>query len=565
MYFVVEFDRDIDLANTVVGNTNGERFEMADQNSGEELVLNLAFAKDGAHKLNFTVSTSFISFEQAEQNALSELKGKSIVQLKEQAEIAWEEKLSKIEIEALDADGMKTFYSCLYRMFLFPRVFYEFDANGNQIHYSPADGKVHDGPLYTDNGFFDTYMTVYPLFSLILAEEYAEMCQGFLNYYKESGWLPRWMSPAALDSMPGTFIDQVFADAVAKGIVTDKETVSLMLESILKHANVPGPAAQFGRDGIEDYLNLHYVSSDYRESANKTMNYSYGDFSIATIARYLGMMDVYHEYMKRSQYYRVLFDEQTKFIRAKDKEGNMRSDFSPFDWGWDYTEGSAWQNTFAVPHDIMGLADMMGGRQALIQKVDQVFDTPPYYRVHWYGTEIHEMTEMAAVNFGQCALSNQPSFNIPYLYSMMGCPDKTAFQVRRAVKELFHWQVGFPGDDDNGSMAGWYVFSTLGFYPVCPTVPQYVLGSPAVKRCVIHTHEGTDFEIVAQNNSEETVYWRDLVLNDQSYEKVYLQHEDIMKGGKLAFTMSSVPVEKEYDLDALPYAVSKDSAEDIFE
>jgi predicted alpha-1,2-mannosidase len=303
-----------------------------------------------------------------------------------------------------------------------------------------------------------------------------------------------------------------------------------------------------------------------KESVNETLDNAFGDFAIAMAAKKLGYNDIYERYVEYSKNYRNLFDETCGFMRGKDENGAFRNeDFDPYAWGRDYTEGSAWQNTFAVPHDIMGLADMMGGRQALIQKVDQVFDTPPYYRVHWYGTEIHEMTEMAAVDFGQCALSNQPSFNIPYLYSMMGCPDKTAFQVRRAVKELFHWQVGFPGDDDNGSMAGWYVFSTLGFYPVCPTVPQYVLGSPAVKRCVIHTHQGTDFEIVAQNNSEETVYWRDLVLNDQSYEKVYLQHEDIMKGGKLAFTMSSVPVEKEYDLDALPYAVSKDSAEDIFE
>jgi predicted alpha-1,2-mannosidase len=373
------------------------------------------------------------------------------------------------------------------------------------------------------------------------------------------------MSPAALDSMPGTFIDQVFADAVAKGIVTDKETISLMLEAIMKHANVKGPSVEVGRDGIEEYLSLHYVPTDYREGANKTMNYSYGDFSIATIARHLGMMDVYHEYMKRSQYYRVLFDKETNFIRAKDKQGNMRADFSPFDWGWDYTEGSAWQNTFAVPHDIMGLANLMGGPKALVEKVDQVFNTPPYYRVHWYGTEIHEMTEMAAVDFGQCALSNQPSFHIPYLYSMMGYPNKTAYQVRRAVKELFHWQVGFPGDDDNGSMAGWYVFSMMGFYPVCPTVPQYVLGSPGVKRCVIHTHKGTDFEICAKGNEQETVYWQDPLLNEIPYDKAFLNHEDIMKGGRFSLTMTSTPVEMDYDLGNLPYAVSKDSAEDIFE
>ncbi len=560
MFFVLECDRPFDLENTVAGNVNGDSFVKDTQYEGKNLVLNLAFQQDGSQQLHATISTSFISFQQAEVTAQRELVNRPVAQLQQLAAQAWEEKLARIEIDPVDMDQMKTFYSCLYRMFLFPRVFYEFDAQNQMVHYSPANGKVYPGPMYTDNGFFDTYMSVYPLFSLIMRDEYAEMCEGFLNYYRESGWLPRWMSPAALDSMPGTFIDQVFADAVAKGIVTDNKTIALMLEAMIKHANQPGTEAKFGRDGIRDYLEYHYVTDKYRESVNKTQNYAYGDFSIAVIARHLGMMDEYQKYMGRSQYYRNLFDYETTFMRAKDEQGKMREDWTQFDWGRDYTEGGPWQNSFTVPHDTLGLASLFGGRMGLVQKMDRLFNTPPYYNTFWYGTEIHEMTEMAAVDFGQCALSNQPSFHIPYLYSMMGFPNKTAYWVRKAQRELFHWRVGYPGDEDNGSTSGWYVFSTMGFYPSCPSVPEYVLGSPGVKQCVIHTHLGTDFVIEAKNNDHDKVYWRDPMLNGKPYDKVYLKHEDIMQGGRFTFNMSSYPAELVYDEAALPYSVSKPSA-----
>lgn len=557
MYFVATFDRAIDLSKTVVGFTNGEVLHSAEEYQGENLVVNLAFEKNGAYDLNYTIATSFIGFDQALVNETRELAGKSFEQLSLEAQNAWEEKLSKIEIEPIDMDQMRTFYSCLYRVFLFPRTFYEINENNEMVHYSPANGKVYSGPMYTDNGFFDTFMTVFPLFSLILAEDYARMCEGFLNYYKESGWLPRWMSPAAINSMPGTFIDQVFADAVAKGIVTDKDTIKTMLEALVKHGTVAGEKPQFGRDGIEEYLKYHYVPSNFLESVNKTENYAYGDFSIAQIAKHLGENEIYQQFMQRSGYYKSLFDSDTTFMKAKDVDGKTREDWTEFDWGWDYTEGGPWQNSFAVPHDVLGLANLMGGKQAMVKKLDRLFDTPPYYRIIWYSSEIHEMTEMAAVDFGQCALSNQPSFHIPYLYSALGRPDKAAYWTRKAVKELFHWNVGFPGDEDNGSMAGWYIFSAMGFYPLCPSVPEYVLSSPAVKRCVIHTHKGNDFEVVAQNNNHDTTYWRDVVFNGQAYTKVYLNHEDVIRGGRLEFTMSSKPSEGCFSDAELPYSVSK--------
>ena len=557
MYFVIQFDRDIDITKTVAGTADGKSLPHALDYREENLVLNVAFTNTGCSQLNYTIATSFIGFEQAEVTAKKELLGESLESLSQKAFLAWEEKLSKIEIEAVDTDQLRTFYSCLYRVFMFPRVFFEYDDSGNMIHYSPANGKVYSGPMYTDNGFFDTFMTVYPLFSLINADEYALMCEGFLNYYKEAGWLPRWMAPCAINSMPGTFIDQVFTDAVVKGIVTNPQTVVQMFDALQKHANIPGDAPQFGRDGIEEYLKFHYVPSNFRESVNKTQNYAYGDFSIAVMARLLGREDLYHSYRERSLYYQSLFDRKTTFMRAKDVDGKMREDWTEFDWGWDYTEGGPWQNSFAVPHDIQGLATLMGGRKAFVEKLDCLFSTPPHYRIVGYDSEIHEMTEMAAVDFGQCALSNQPSFHIPYLYSMLGYPDKTAYWVRKATKELFCWNVGFPGDEDNGSMAGWYIFSSMGLYPVCPGVPEYILGSPSVKRCVIHTHKGTDFIINAKGNDYDKIYWKDIKLNGKFYSKVFLTHSDVMNGGQVDFTMTSCPQSLEYSEENLPYSVSK--------
>ena len=469
----------------------------------------------------------------------------------------WEQILRKIEIEA-DEEVKKTFYSCLYRMFLFPRNMCEYDENGAQKHYSPADGKVYGGPLYSDNGFWDTYKTVYPLYSIIASDEYRDMCDGFLNFYKESGWLPRWMDPGAVDCMPGTSIDNLFADAVEKGGVTDKATIELMLESMLRHATTESPEPKYGREGIADYIKYHYVTRDHKESVNKTQDYAYGDFSIARIAEHLGKDELAEEFYERSLYYRNIFNTEKTFMLSKDKEGKERDDWTQFDWGGDYTEGGPWQNSFAVFHDFAGLADLMGGRDKMIEKMDKLFATPPLFNGCGYGGLIHEMSEMASVDFGQCALSNQPSFHIPYIYSYMGAPDKTAFWVRRACKELFNsGNKGYPGDEDNGSTSGWYVFSVLGFYPVCPSVAEYVVGSPTVSSAVIHTDSGKDFVIKAEQNSDENIYVGKMLLNGKELDKTFIDHFDIKAGGELVFKMQSAPANAEYTDDKLPYSLSK--------
>lgn len=274
--------------------------------------------------------------------------------------------------------------------------------------------------------------------------------------------------------MPSTLIDGVIAEACAHGI-GDRELHNVALLGMLHHANNESDDRRYGRNGVLAYKKYGYVPKDMqKESVNLTLDAAYGDWCIATVAKSLGYDKIYDEYIIRSKNYANIFDSVSGFMRGRGSDGTMSECFDPYIWGGDYTEGSAWQNSFFVPHDLDGLCALYGGRDALISKLDELFDAPPTYRVHGYGGEIHEMTEMAAVDFGQCAISNQPSFHIPYLYGALGCTDKCAVIVKKMCKELFSHKTGFPGDEDNGSMAAWYIFSCLGIYPLCPGSKEYV-------------------------------------------------------------------------------------------
>ncbi len=549
MFYVIRFDTDFDLAQSKI--TGGD-LTLAE---GKNLSLNLAFAGEG-RQVRARLATSFISPEQAERNLLTEVEGKTVQELRALAEKEWEARLALIEIEA-DEDVMKTFYTCLYRMMLYPRIFHEYDADGKPYHYSPEAGKAFEGVFYTDNGFWDTYKTVYPLYSLIMREDYVDMCRGFVNFYRESGWLPRWMSPGAVNCMPGTAIDAVFGDAAVKGVVTDRALLEQMLQSTMQHVKNPSADERFGRDGVEGFLRLGYVTSDHKESVNKTQDYAYGNFCVAQIAKALGEDKLAEDLIASSLNYRNLFDRETGFLRAKDANGNMRSDWNCFQWGGDYTEGSAWQNSLAMFHDFGGMARCIGGRDAMLAHLDRLFATKPDFDIYGYGFEIHEMLEMAAVDFGQCAISNQPSFHIPYLYSYLGRPEKTAYWVRKMMAELFNdGPCGYPGDEDNGSMGGWYVFSALGFYPVCPGTTEYVVGSPAVRRAVIHVGD-KPLVITANDQSKDSVYVSSVTVDGTPIHRTYLTQDELVKGGAIVFEMSAKAPNDRYSDDQLPYSVER--------
>ena len=432
------------------------------------------------------IGISYISEEMAVAALERECGEASFEELRARAEECWEEKLSRIEIAAVSETQMKTFYSCLYRTFLFPRKAYELDQNGDPIHYVPYDGSVKPGVCYTDNCFWDTYRTLYPLFTLIAREEFAEMLEGFVADYKDGGWLPRCSSMGAVDCMPSTLVDAVIAEAAANGIGS-KEVLETALEGMLYHATHTAEDPRYGRNGALSFLRYEYVPrTEHRESVNLTQDFAYGDWCIATVAEVLGRTDIAEEYQKHALYYKNLFDPSTGFMRGKDECGQMAPDFDPCVWGGDYTEGSAWQNSFAVPHDIDGLAELHGGKDQLVAKLDEFFATPPRYRVMGYGFEIHEMTEMALVDFGQMAISNQPSFHIPFIYAALGEVEKTEYWVKRLTEEAFFpTDDGYPGDEDTGTTSAWYILSVLGRYRLCPGKREWITFKPLVKNAKI--------------------------------------------------------------------------------
>jgi len=433
-------------------------------------------------RIEARIGISYISEEMALAAVIRECGDKSFDEIRGCAETAWEEKLGRVEIETDDSEQMKTFYSCLYRVFLFPRKAYELDDKGAPIHYSPSDAKIRAGVRYTDNGFWDTYRTVYPLFTLIARDEFAEMLDGFVNDYLESGWLPRWVSLGEVGCMPSTLIDAVIAEAAVNGIGR-RETLENALRGMINHANNEAPEDRYGRNGITSYLKYGYVPrEEHRESVNLTLDFAYGDWCISEVARTLGYDDVAKTYAKRGQNYKNIFDDESGFMRGRDKSGNRADFFDPCAWGGEYTEGSAWQSSFSVPHDINGLAELYGGKEKLIEKLDALFAEPPRYRVFGYGGEIHEMTEMALIDFGQMAISNQPSFHLPYIYAALGAQEKTDYWVERLVRETFSSDVdGYPGDEDNGTTSAWYVLATLGIYRLCPGKAEWVRSKRLVR------------------------------------------------------------------------------------
>ncbi|TDL56141.1 glycoside hydrolase family 92 protein [Paenibacillus dendritiformis] len=504
------------------------------------------------------VSTSFISKEQARINLEREIGGRSFDEVRSLATETWEKQLRVIEVESEDTERLDTFYTCLYRTSLYPHAIHEYDANGKQIHYSPYNGKIEEGPLFADIGFWDTYRTSFPLYNLLYPSFVNEMMQGWVNAYKEAGWMPKWASPGERSMMPGTLIDVSFADAVVKG--NTGFDVGTAFEGLLKHAMTVSSDNRYGRKGMGEYLKYNYMPADIHthESVCNTLDYVYGDFCIAQIAKHLGREEEYAQLMERAKNYAHLFDPSVGFMRGKLQDGSWLEPFDPTMWGGPYTEGGAYQSSWAVQHDLRGLADLMGGREACKRQLDALFAAKPEFKVGSYGFEIHEMSELAAIDFGQFAISNQPSFHFPYIYAALGYPSLTQHWVRKTMDELFSARPdGLPGDEDNGSLSGWYVFGAMGFYPLSPGVPEYVLGTPLFQRMTVHLEDGKKLVIEAGNNSAANKYVAGVQLNGDPVEKLYVTHDQMMAGGTLSFEMTDAPGADNYDEAALPYSMSK--------
>ena len=440
---------------------------------GENLAFGHLAAKAGTETAEFVLGISYISYDYARRHAMEGM-DKSFEELRAEVTAQWENHLGTVAIEA-EEEEMKTFYSCMYRTGLFPHAAFELDEQGEPVHYSPYLGTVEKGVRYIGHGFWDTYRTLLPMFSLTNKELYRDMVLSALGDYREGGWLPRWLAPGEVGCMPSTLIDSFLGQAATAGLV-EKEVLEQVLEAMLHHANVAAPEKRFGRTGIREFVEMGYVPCDkYHQSVNLTQDFAFGDYCIAKVAQVLGKNELAEEYMARSKYYAALLDPETCFMRPKTTEGKFKENFDPLAWDEDYTESSAWQATFAVPHDLKGLAQCMGGDDKMIAQLDALFAEKGMGKVGDRGLEIHEMTELNAEDFGQCAINNQPSFHIPYIYALFGQPEKTIYWVDRMCNEEFRATPdGFPGDEDNGAMASWYVLSRLGMYPMCPADNTWV-------------------------------------------------------------------------------------------
>jgi len=457
-------------------------------------------------------------------------------------------------------EQQRTFTSCLYRTQLFPRDFHETGADGELRHFSPYDGKVHSGPLVTDNGFWDTYRTVYPLFSLLSPDRLSTVLEGWLNVYRESGWFPTWASPGHRLCMVGTHADVVIADAVTKGI--GGFDVATAYEGIRKHAfEIVEEDTGFGRLGLGDYLALGYVADDrvHHASASRTLDYAYDDFCISQVAKALGQEEDHAQLTKQAGYWRNVFDPRVGMMRGRNADGSWRTPWDAMEWGGPFVEGGTWQHTWAVPHDPAGLIAAMGGPEAFTAKLEKMLTQEPRFRIGSYGTEIHEMTEMACAGFGQYAQSNQPVHHALYLFACAGRPDRNQYWVRRVLAELYS-PDRLPGDEDNGEMSAWYILSALGLYPLCPGHPSYVLGSPLFPAAHLALPGGKTLTVRATTEAgkplAECPYVHSVTWNGEPWTRLWISHGDLVAGGELHFHLSDTPdLSRTFSSEELPFSL----------
>lgn len=559
-YFVIEFDKPFSYVASVSDGNINESATSATCNHAGAIV---GFKTSRGEQINARVASSFISYDQANFN-LKELGNNNFEQIKDAGRKIWNETLSRIEIKDNDIDKLRTFYSCLYRSVLFPRSFYEFDQNGNPIHYSPYNGKVLPGYMFTDTGFWDTFRCLFPLLNLVYPSMNEKMQEGLANSYKESGFLPEWASPGHRGCMVGNNSASVVADAYLKGVTTkDLET---LWEAVVHGANSVHPhVPSTGRLGYQYYNELGYVPYDVNinENVARTLEYAYDDWCIYKFGQKLGKSEnELAPFAQRALNYRNVFDAEHNLMRGKNKDGKFQAPFNPFKWGDAFTEGNSWHYSWSVFHDPQGLINLMGGKETFNHMLDSVFIVPPVFDDSYYGSVIHEIREMQIMNMGNYAHGNQPIQHMIYLYDYAGEPWKAQYWVREVMDRMYNANPdGYCGDEDNGQTSAWYVFSALGFYPVCPGSNQYALGAPLFKYAKINLENGKSIEINAKNNGDGRPYINKMNVNGKNYDLNYLNHFDIIKGAKINCDMSAEPNKSRGVADAsAPYSFSNELA-----
>jgi predicted alpha-1,2-mannosidase len=555
-YFVIVFDRDFDFFSTCL---NGEADRGAVMKEGDHAGAVIGFRTHRGETVTARVASSFISPEQAILNLERETGESDFDAVCDAARRYWNKELGRITVEGGSDDQMRTFYSTFYRTMLFPRMFYEYDRDGKIIHYSPFNGQVLPGRLFTDNGFWDTFRAAMPLVTLLYPELSSHIMEGMVNAYRESGWLPEWASPGHRDCMIGSNSASLIADACLNGIRGyDIDTLWIAL---VKNTRGHGPVHSVGRYGAGYYNSLGYVPYDVgiNENVARTLEYAYADWCLWRLSQALGRpQEEVDLYAARAKNYRNVFDPVRKLMRGKNLDGTFQSPFNPYKWGDAFTEGNSWHYTWSVFHDVAGLAEIMGGPQQMAVMLDSVFIVPPLFDDSYYGFPIHEIREMQVMNMGNYAHGNQPIQHMIYLYNYTPEPWKAQMRVRQVMDRLYNYTPdGYCGDEDNGQTSAWYVFSALGFYPVTPGSGEYVLGSPLFRKAVISFDNGNELVISAPDNSRENIYVKEASLNGSKLDVNYITYKQLRKGGKILFRMSSEPDRKRgADISSYPYSMS---------
>ena len=557
-YFVIQFDKPIKdcYAQPKKDNTQKENKKGTYKRPQTQGVF-LHFAP--GVKLQAKAASSYISLDQAEITLNRELGAdKTLEQTKKRGHDTWQKLLSRIKVEGGTEEQLRTFYSCLFRANLFSRKFYEIDADGNPYYYSPYNGKIYDGYMFTDNGFWDTFRSQFPLTNILHPTQQGRYMNALLAAQKQCGWLPSWSFPGETGGMCGNHSISLLADAWAKGIHDfnpDSALVAYAHEAMNK-----GPyGGANGRGGWKEYFQLGYVPFPLSHgSVTQPLEYCYDDWCAWQLARACGNK-FYEEIFARQMFnYKNLWDPDICFFRGRDADGSWTEPFSAIKWGGPYTEGCAWHYIWSVFHDVNGLIKLFGSRERFCQKIDSVFSVPGEVDPGWYGDKIHEMVEMEQAGMGQYAHGNQPIQHLPYLYSYAGQPWKTQYWVRQIMDRLYNSTPdGFPGDEDQGGMSSWYVLSALGLYAVTPGTNQYVIGSPIFRKATITMENGNQFVIEAQDNGPQNYYIQDGQLNGQPLTRNYITYDEINQGGRLVFRMGAEPnTSRNTDEKAAPYSVS---------
>lgn len=556
-YFVMKFDKDFTYTAAVADGRINTADVKAECNHAGGIV---GFKTSRGEQVNVRIASSFISEEQALEN-LKELGSDSFDEVKARGRKTWNDILGRIEVKSDDIDHLRTFYSCLYRSVLFPRSFYEKNAKGEIVHYSPYNGEVLPGYMFTDTGFWDTFRCLFPLLNVMYPSMNEKMQAGLVNAYKESGFLPEWASPGHRGCMVGNNSASIVADAYLCGLKNyDAET---LWQAVVHGASAVHPTvSSTGRLGYEYYNKLGYVPYDVKinENVARTLEYAYDDWCIYEFGKALGKSKKELEpFRKRAFNYRNVFDSETKLMRGRLKNGKFQSPFSPLKWGDAFTEGNAWHYTWSVFHDPAGLIQLMGGKQTFNHMLDSVFNVPPLFDDSYYGSVIHEIREMQIMNMGNYAHGNQPVQHMIYLYGYSGEPWKTQYWIRQTMQRMYNANPdGYCGDEDNGQTSAWYVFSAMGFYPVCPGAGEYVLGAPYFDEMTLHLENGRTVSIKANDNTDDNCYVNSLTLNGKPYSKNYIKRSDLMQGAQFVYNMSAKPNYSRGTAESdAPYSFSK--------